>query len=186
MPKKKSSRPNSSLGSNQNSEPKSASTIRRDKVVRIAAIVIVLALLLSVLAGAFSITPARAAEPQTPGKSVQILKSDNSTVGDGVDTDGDGIVNNLDPDIDGDGIPNATDGDIDDDGIPNFDDGDPAATNGYDGKSPNRPGSNSFQNLAESGGIFWLLGALILVTILGWRFWAKTAKNRGKNAKKNL
>lgn len=183
MPKKKSSRPNSSLGSNQNLEPKSASTIRREKVVRIAAIVIVLALLLSVLAGAFSITPAQAAEPV---KSVQIMQSDNSPVGDSVDTDGDGIVNNLDPDIDGDGIVNANDGDIDGDGVSNFDDGDPAATNGYDGKTPNKPGSISFQNLTESGALFWVLGALVLVSILGWRFWAKTAKNRGKNAGKNI
>ena len=186
MPKKKSSRPNSSLGSNQNPEPKSASTIRRERTVRIAAIVIVLALVLSVLAGALSITPAQAAEPKNTGKSVQILKSDDSPLGTSVDTDGDGIVNNEDPDIDNDGIVNANDGDIDGDGVPNFDDGDPAATNGYDGKSPNKPGSISFENLTESGAIFWLIGALALAAILGWRFWAKTAQNRGKNARKNI
>lgn len=186
MPKKKSSRPNSSLGSNQDSEPKSASTLRRERVVRIAAIVIVLALILSVLAGAFSVAPAQAAEPAGFGKSVQILKSDDSPVGSTIDTDGDGIINNEDPDIDGDGIVNANDEDIDGDGTSNFDDGDPAATNGFDGKAPKKPGSISFQDLTESGGIFWIVGGVILAGLAGWRFWAKTAKNRGKNARKNI
>lgn len=87
--------------------------MRRDKVIRIGAIVIVLALLLSLLAGAFSITPSQAAEP---AKSVQITQADDSPLGDSVDTDGDGIVNNLDPDVDGDGLVNGKDSDIDGDG----------------------------------------------------------------------
>lgn len=183
MPKKKSSRPNSSLGSNQRPEPKTPTQLRRERTIRFASIVIVLALLLSVLAGAFSITPSQAAEPV---KSVQIHNGDATPLGSSVDTDGDGIENNLDPDIDGDGIVNANDGDIDGDGISNFDDGDPAATNGFDGKTPNKPGSISMQNLAENGWIFWLLGAVVLAGGVGVWFWRKTAKNRGKNARKNI
>jgi hypothetical protein len=186
MPKKKSSRPSSSLGTNHNSEPKSESTLRRERVVRIAAIVIVLALVLSVLAGAFSVTPAQAVQSEGLGKSVQNYAADDSPLGTTIDTDGDGIINNEDPDIDGDGIVNATDGDIDGDGTSNFDDGDPAATNGFDGNAPQKPGSISFQDLTESGGIFWILGGVILTGLASWRIWAKTAKNRGKNARKNI
>lgn len=43
---------------------------------------------------------------------------------DAVDTDGDGIPNDADPDIDGDGIPNEDDPDIDGDGIINVNDPD--------------------------------------------------------------
>jgi hypothetical protein len=110
--------------------------LRRNKVFRIGAIVIVLALLLSLLAGAFSITPSQAAEPT---KSVHISESDNSPLGDSVDTDGDGIVNNLDPDVDGDGIVNGKDSDIDGDGIENFDDADPIDTTNIDSNSPEKP-----------------------------------------------
>ena len=161
MPKKKSSRPAASLGSNQRPEPKSAGQIKRERVVRIAAITIVLALLLSLIAGAFSITPSQAA---TPGsykgqvadfkESVQISAADESTL----DTDRDGIVNNLDPDIDGDGVVNGVDPDIDGDGKPNFGDGDPAETNGIDSKTPAHPEGVTVENLVKDNpGWTWLI-----------------------------
>jgi hypothetical protein len=172
MPKKKSSRPAASLGSNQISEPKSASQIKRERIVRIAAITIVLALLLSLLAGAFSVTPSQAAEPGGFVKSVQILYADDSPVGTGIDTDGDGIINNEDSDIDNDGLVNANDGDIDGDGISNFDDGDPAATNGFDSKPPQAPEGREVQVFIEKNkevgpallaGLFLVVGVSIFI-----------------------
>lgn len=168
MPKKKSSRPNSSLGSSQKPEPKSASQIRRERTVRTAAIVIVLALLLSLIAGAFSVTPSQAAgfggltvQSAGPGKSVQVLAADDATL----DTDRDGIVNNLDPDIDGDGVVNGVDPDIDGDGKPNFGDGDPAETNGIDSKTPDHPEGVTIENLVKDNpGWTWLVAGAVAVT----------------------
>jgi hypothetical protein len=193
MPKKKSSRPASSLGSNQNEEPKSSSQIRRERIIRAGAIVIVLALLLSLLAGAFSVAPAQAATKATIGpfdKSVHILtKAPNIAASDPVspiDTDGDGIPNNEDPDIDNDGVVNANDGDIDGDGTSNFDDGDPAATNGFDGNPPAKPGSFTFTELAENGTLGWVfVGAALLIIGVGLIV-RKSLKKRGKTAQKNL
>ena len=186
MPKKKSSRPASSLGSNQRPEPKSASQVKRERIVRIAAITIVLALLLSLLAGAFSITPSQAAEPSGFSKSVQISQGDNSPVGTGIDTDGDGIINNLDPDIDNDGIVNANDDDIDGDGISNFQDGDPAETNGIDGNSPRQPGAIYLSDLLQNGAIFWIAGVLVVAGVLWMVLKPKTRKKHGLFPKKNL
>lgn len=190
MPKKKSSRPNANLGTSQKPEPKTPTQIRREKTIRIAAITIILALVLSVLAGALAITPSQAAgldaaKPAT-AKSVQILNADDSPTGEGIDTDGDGIENNLDPDIDNDGVVNANDPDIDGDGTGNFDDGDPAATNGFDGQKPKKPGSISLQELAENGSLFWIIGGLILMLGAGTLIWAKTLKTRRKNAQKDF
>jgi hypothetical protein len=187
MPKKKSSRPAQSLGSNQRPEPKSPSQQKRERIVRIAAITIVLALVLSFLAGALAFTPRQAASAAglgSSGKSVQILKGDNSPIGTAIDTDGDGIENNLDPDIDNDGVVNANDGDIDGDGTSNFDDGDPAATNGFDGNPPSKPGSISLQELVENGSLFWVIGVGLAVLVAGGLILAKTLKNRRKNAQK--
>jgi hypothetical protein len=188
MPKKKSSRPNSNLGSSQFVEPKSPSQLKRDRIVRIAAITIVLALVLSFLAGALAFTPsqpASAADLGTLGKSVQIMQGDDSPVGTGIDTDGDGIENNLDPDIDNDGVVNANDSDIDGDGTGNFDDGDPAATNGFDGNPPSKPGSILLKELVENGSLFWLIGVGLAVLITLGLILTKTLKNRRKNAQKN-
>ncbi len=135
MPKKKPSRPAANLGSNQNEEPKSASQIRREKIIRAGAIVIVLALLLSLLAGAFSVAPSRAAMSNKNlsfSKSVQIMQVTSEIV----DTDGDGIENNEDPDVDGDGLVNGEDSDIDGDGIENFEDADPIDTTDIDSNAP--------------------------------------------------
>lgn len=181
MPKKKSSRPAASLGSYQDSEPKSSSQIRRERIVKTGAIVIVLALVLSLLAGALSFSPAQAAGMGEANKSVQIQNTDVEPI----DTDGDGIQNNEDPDIDNDGIVNANDSDIDGDGTGNFEDGDPAATNGFDGQTPNKPGSVSFEELTENGGIFgWLFAGFSLVAIgivFGWKIQQKRAKKAQKN-----
>lgn len=187
MPKKKSSRPNASLGSSQTVEPKSAFQVKRERTIRIAAIAIILALVLSVLAGALAITPSQPAGAVgigVAGKSVQILQADDSPVGTGIDTDGDGIENNLDPDIDNDGIANINDPDIDGDGTGNFDDGDPAATNGFDGNPPSKPGSISFQELVENGALIWIISGLVLIAATGVAIWVKTAKRRLKNAQK--
>ena len=86
--------------------------------VRIAAITVIVALLFSVMLAAISSTPSKAATP-TPSATTCAPR----------DTDGDGIINNNDPDIDGDGIVNGKDADIDGDGIPNAQDPDPASTN---------------------------------------------------------
>ena len=189
MTKKKSSRPAASLGSNQNEEPKSASQIRREKVIRAGAIVIVLALLLSLLAGAFSVAPAQAAGNSNDAgfsKSVQNSHKAYSAGNQTIDTDGDGLPNNEDPDIDGDGVVNANDGDIDGDGTSNFEDGDPAATNGFDGNPPTKPGSFTFDNLAENGTFGWLI-VVVPLGLLGSALWIrKSLKNRGKKAQKNL
>ena len=135
MPKKKSSRPAASLGSNQDSEPKSSSQIRRERIVKTGAVVIVLALLLSLIAGAVSFSPAQAAIIGNLSESVQIQQVNTETV----DTDGDGIENNQDPDVDGDGLVNGEDNDIDGDGIENFEDADPIDTTDIDSKSPEKP-----------------------------------------------
>ena len=168
MPKKKSSRPGASLGSNQRPEPKSAGQVKRERIVRIAAITIVLALLLSLLAGAFSVTPSQAANFPDKVKSVQILQTDDSPVGTGIDTDGDGVINNEDPDIDGDGQVNGEDSDIDGDGISNFNDGDPAATNGFDSKPPQAPEGREVEVFIEKNkevGLALLAGLFVVVGV---------------------
>jgi hypothetical protein len=193
MPKKKSSRPAASIGSSQNEEPKSGSQVRRERIIRMGAIVIVLALLLSLLAGAFSVAPAQASPKAVNGSfdnSVQIYsKAPNIASANPVspiDTDGDGIPNNEDPDIDNDGVVNANDGDIDGDGTSNFEDGDPAATNGFDGNPPAKPGSFTFTELAENGTLGWVLtGAALLIIWVGLIV-RKSLKKRGKTAQKNL
>ena len=177
MPKKKSSRPNSSLGSNQRPEPKSPTQLSRERIIRIASIVIVLALLLSLLAGAFSITPSQAAQP---AKSVQITKADDSPLGDSVDTDGDGIVNNQDPDVDGDGIVNGKDSDIDGDGIENFDDADPIDTTNIDSNSPEKPDRPSGVGDIAQQPTTWFVGVLVagLILLISLLILAKRRKKR--------
>jgi hypothetical protein len=97
----------------------------RNRVWRIWAGIVVVALVATLLLGASAIS--FAAVDDDPVASNQI------------DTDGDGIINNEDTDIDGDGVVNGLDSDIDGDGIENFSDGDPSATNGFDSNPPSRP-----------------------------------------------
>ena len=157
------------------------------------AIVIVLALLLSLLAGAFSVAPAQAASINKSPKSVKFVQNSAESINYKVpmakapiDTDGDGIVNNEDPDIDNDGVVNANDDDIDGDGILNSGDGDPAATNGYDTNPPAKPGSFTFAELTETGTLGWLFAGLTLGLISTGVLLRKKLQNPGKKPKKNL
>ena len=122
---------------------------RRRRLVRNAAILIVLALIGSFLLGAVMSSPAQAATPAPTQTAAPIVQP---TAGGGAppsdigsdpiaDTDGDGVINNEDPDLDGDGVVNGVDEDIDGDGQPNGDDADPANTNGSLGT-----GTNSGEN----------------------------------------
>lgn len=97
----------------------SPAAVRRKRVVRIASILVIFALVATVIVGAMSASPAKAAD-----FAVTLAATPEP------DTDGDGIPNNADPDIDGDGIVNGADPDIDGDGVANGSDSDPAATNG--------------------------------------------------------
>lgn len=148
----------------------------RDKIIRIGAIVIVLALLLSLLAGAFSITPSQAADLVTNPKSVQIQQVSSEIV----DTDGDGIENNEDPDVDGDGIVNGNDLDIDGDGIENFDDADPIDTTDIDSKAPQKPDRPRVPGdiIAEESGLLWLAFPVGIATLTSLWILAKRRKNR--------
>lgn len=122
------------IASGDNFSP-SPSELRRKKIVRVAAITIVFALVATFLIGALAGSPAKAAERAVgAGASSSVLTEDptpaaTSIVGE-PDSDSDGIPNNADSDIDGDGIVNGVDPDIDGDGSPNAGDDDPAATNG--------------------------------------------------------
>lgn len=143
----------------------------RDKGLRWVAITIILALVLSLLVAALSISPS------TPAlaNSVQFLSSDQEVV----DTDGDGVENNTDSDVDGDGIVNGEDADIDGDGLKNFDDADPIDTTDIDSNDPNKPnhpagvGDNSVQDWG------WIWGSLFILMLLVISAWL-LAKRREK------
>lgn len=126
----------------------------RDKIIRMGAIVIVLALLLSLIAGAVSIAPTQAAVSSNFKKSVQIQEVTSETV----DTDGDGVENNQDPDVDGDGLVNGEDNDIDGDRIENFEDADPIDTTDIDSKSPEKPDrpAGSGHILTGNSSLLWM------------------------------
>lgn len=111
MPKKKRSR----VVRVESAQPATDSPMK-NKLVKWASIAIVVAMIMSLLAAAFSLSPASASNP-TP------------TICASADTDGDAQSNNVDSDIDGDGTVNGLDDDIDGDGILNAVDSDPAATN---------------------------------------------------------
>lgn len=147
-------------------EPKRKLT-SREKTIKTGAILIVLALVLSLLAGALSFsptTPATAAESQ----SVQIYAADSEPV----DTDGDGIENNGDPDVDGDGIVNGLDDDIDGDGITNFDDADPVDTNNIDSNAPEKPirpaGSGESMDQDQAWIVAGIGGVALLAALAFW------------------
>lgn len=112
MPKKKSKAKRAVL----ETEQISSRTTLRARMVRWAAISVILALLLSLLVAAISVSPSSAATP-TPQAACALL-----------DTDGDAITNDIDPDIDGDDVVNGLDEDIDGDEIMNSMDTDPAST----------------------------------------------------------
>ena len=179
MPKKKSSRPAASLGSNHNEEPKSSSQIRRERIIRIGAIVLVLALLLSLLAGAFSVAPAQATTINKFGEFYKFVQIQEVT-SEIVDTDGDGIENNEDPDVDGDGLVNGEDSDIDGDGIENFEDADPIDTTDIDSKAPEKPSRPEVLGdiLTGQSSWFWTLTPIGLVALISLILLAKRRNKR--------
>lgn len=120
MPKKKLKRKQTgALNEDQRYEARSS---RRNRMVKWASISIIIALVMSLLAAAVSVAPASAA-------TRPFTSSESPTPCLPIDSDGDGIVNDLDPDIDGDEVVNGLDEDIDGDATPNVSDTDPAATN---------------------------------------------------------
>ncbi len=136
---------------------------RRNKRLRWVSISIILALILSLLVGALSVSPTT---PASAG-----VFAPHSAESELVDTDGDGIENNADSDVDGDGIVNGEDPDIDGDGIENFNDADPIDTTDVDSNAPQKPirpvGSlgNTPQILSV---VFSGLGLVALTTISAW------------------
>jgi LPXTG-motif cell wall-anchored protein len=128
VPKKKSKRKQTSaINEDQRYEARYS---RRNRMVKWASISIIIALVMSLLAAAVSVAPSSAA-------SHLFTSSESPTPCLPIDTDGDGITNDVDPDIDGDDIVNGLDEDIDGDGTPNVSDTDPAATNcGADAELP--------------------------------------------------
>jgi hypothetical protein len=128
VPKKKSKRKQTSaINEDQRYEARYS---RRNRMVKWASISIIIALVMSLLAAAVSVAPSSAA-------SRPFTSSESPTPCLPIDTDGDGITNDVDPDIDGDDIVNGLDDDIDGDGTPNVSDTDPAATNcGADAELP--------------------------------------------------
>jgi hypothetical protein len=144
---------------------------RRNKSLRWVSIAIIMALILSLLVGALSVTPS--APASAAGFSAYSADSDL------VDTDGDGIENNADSDVDGDGIVNGEDPDIDGDGIENFDDADPIDTTDVDSNAPQKPirpvGAGDI--FVQSTDWIWYSGlAIVFAAISAWLL-AKRRKN---------
>ena len=105
----------------------------------------------------------------TEVKTVQVYRADQELV----DTDGDGIENNQDPDVDGDGIVNGEDPDIDGDGIENFDDADPIDTTDVDSNAPQkpiRPAGAVDKFIQESAWIWISISMLVASALAGFVF----------------
>ena len=145
----------------------------REKRIRLVAISIIAALLLSLLAGALSFTPTAPASA-TGVESVQIHASDLELV----DTDGDGLENNQDPDVDGDGIVNGEDSDIDGDGIENFDDADPIDTTDVDSNAPQKPirPAGAGDTFVQSTAWIWISLSLVAASVISASLLAKRRK----------
>jgi len=135
----------------------------RDKRLHWVSIAIILALILSLLVGALSVTPT--APASAAGFSAYSADSEL------VDTDGDGIENNADSDVDGDGIVNGEDPDIDGDGIENFDDADPIDTTDVDSNAPQKPirPEGAGDIFDQSTAWIWFCGfAIVFAAISAW------------------
>lgn len=151
---------------------------KREQRNRWVAITIILALILSFLVGALSITAApsaSAAERIGVNNSVQVFSANQEIV----DTDGDGIENNADPDVDGDGLVNGEDPDIDGDGIENFEDADPINTTDLDSNAPEKPvrPEGAGDEFGQSSVWIWLVvGIVVISSNLAWML----AKRRKK------
>ena len=121
MPKKKQKRKPQNAAFVAQTE--STQSLLKQRIIKWASISVILAILLSVMIAAISVSPSQAASTNaaTPAADCSMP-----------DTDGDAITNEVDSDIDGDGIVNGLDDDIDGDGTENAKDSDPAETNCYD------------------------------------------------------
>jgi beta-lactamase regulating signal transducer with metallopeptidase domain len=128
--------------------------------VRWSAIIVIFALLVSIMLAAISSAPAKAASP-SPSPTPTVCKP--------IDTDHDGIPNNLDPDIDGDGLVNGRDSDIDGDGITNAKDNDPAATNCEQSTTPPILNNNlTVDGKPVAGDYAWVWAGGVLVLGFGY------------------
>lgn len=145
----------------------------RERRIRLVAISIIAALLLSLLAGALSFTPTPVASA-SEAKSVQINAADQDLV----DTDGDGVENNADPDVDGDGIVNGEDSDIDGDGIENFDDADPIDTTDVDSNAPQKPirPAGAGDTFVQQTAWIWISLSLVAASAISASLLAKRRK----------
>jgi LPXTG-motif cell wall-anchored protein len=136
-------------------EPIDKRSTLRTRMVRWAAISVILALMLSLLVAAISVSPSSASPLKVETPCAQI------------DSDGDAITNDIDSDIDGDGTINGLDDDIDGDKILNGEDGDPAATNC--GKNAPPPVIlPEPENLSTSTNYSWI--AIAGVALLGFGY----------------
>jgi hypothetical protein len=133
---------------------------KQNKRLKAVSITIILALVLSLLVGAMSITPT----PANAQGSSSVLAADQELV----DTDGDGVENNADPDVDGDGIVNGEDPDIDGDGIENFDDADPIDTTDVDSNAPEKPirPAGAGDNFVQSTAWIWIGLSTLAATVI--------------------
>lgn len=122
--------------------------MNRNNLVKAAAIVMILSLLLSVFVGAV----ASFASDRSPVSAIALQ-------GPNPDIDDDGVINNEDPDLDGDGIDNGVDPDIDGDGISNGEDGNPTSTNDVDSVPPSDPRVET--------AVQWT-GGIAVLAVLGW------------------
>ena len=142
----------------------------RNKRLRWVSISIILALILSLLVGALSVTPT------VPASAAGF--SAHSTDSELVDTDGDGIENNADSDVDGDGIVNGEDPDIDGDGIENFSDADPIDTTDVDSNAPEKPirpvGAGDI--FVQSTAWIWISLSLVAASVISASLLAKRRK----------
>ena len=145
----------------------------REKRIRLVAISIIAALLLSLLAGALSFTSSPTASAAET-KSVQIHSADQELV----DTDGDGLENNQDSDVDGDGIVNGEDPDIDGDGIEKFDDADPIDTTDVDSNAPEKPirPPGAGDTFVQSTAWIWISLSLVAASVISASLLAKRRK----------
>lgn len=144
----------------------------REQRLRIVAIWIILSLILSFLVGALAFTPSSAGAAQFAQTPPLSAKSQ------AVDTDGDGIENNADPDVDGDGIVNGLDDDIDGDGISNFDDADPIDTTDIDSNAPQKPQrpSGTAENIFQNSAWVWISSVMVLASFFAAFFTIKRRK----------
>ncbi len=154
MPKRKQKRKVSNAAYVAQTE-NSTSALKK-RVIKWASISVILAILMSLMIAAISVSPSSAATPTT-----------EPTVCAQIDTDGDAITNDVDSDIDGDEIVNGLDEDIDGDGILNVKDSDPAATNcGADAPPPATLQTDEPENAQEPS--VWIASIVIAALGLGY------------------